>query len=85
MREELFAHLTAIYVDELNQQSDEQAALAAALGRFGNPAALTAELNASVRLWQRFAYYEDFLLTASARSPASHCIALPSVYSSLLG
>jgi len=67
MREELFAHLTAIYVDELQQQPGEQAALAGALRRFGEPAALTAELNASVGLWQRYAYYEDFLITASAR------------------
>ena len=71
MREELFAHLTAIYVDELNQHSDEQAAMTGALQRFGEPAALTAELNASVGLWQRYAYYEDFLPTASARTAMS--------------
>jgi len=60
MREELFGHLTAIYAEELKQQTDEQTAMAGALSRFGEPAALTAELNASAGWGQRYAYYEDF-------------------------
>jgi len=59
MREELFGHLTAIYAEELRQQSNEQAAMAAALERFGEPAVLTAELNASVGSAQRNAYHVD--------------------------
>lgn len=59
MREELFSHLTAIYGEELQRQQDEQAALAAALSRFGIPADLTAELNTSVGFRERFAHSED--------------------------
>jgi len=59
MREELLAHLTAIYVEELERQPDGQTAMAAALERFGEPAALTVELNAKVSLAQITAYYVD--------------------------
>ena len=55
MREELLAHLTAIFVEEHQQLGDETVALAKSRGRFGNPAELTAELNRSVGPWQRFA------------------------------
>jgi hypothetical protein len=55
MREELLAHLTAIFVEEHQQLGDETAALAKSRGRFGNPADLTTELNRSVGPWQRFA------------------------------
>jgi hypothetical protein len=56
MREELLAHLTAIYVEEQSRLGDETAALAASRERFGDPAELTAELNRSVGAWQRFAW-----------------------------
>src|SRR5580765_962303 len=56
MREELLAHLTAIYVEEQSRLADETAALAASRERFGDPAELTAELNRSVSRWQRFAW-----------------------------
>jgi hypothetical protein len=59
MREELLAHLTAIYAEERERQLDNQAAMAAALVRFGEPAALTTELNASVSLFQKNVYYVD--------------------------
>jgi len=59
MREELFAHLTAIYSEERKRQPDDQAAMTAALVRFGQPAALTAELNASVGLLERVGYRCD--------------------------
>jgi hypothetical protein len=55
MREELLAHVTAIFVEEHQQLRDETAALAKSCGRFGNPAELTAELNRSVGSWQRLA------------------------------
>lgn len=53
MREELFGHLTSLYADELKRQPDDQAAMDVALRRFGEPAALTSELNASVGFAQR--------------------------------
>lgn len=59
MREELLGHLTALYTEEFQRQPNEQAALGAALARFGEPAALTAELNTSVGFSQRLAYYVD--------------------------
>src|SRR6185436_19948483 len=59
MREELLAHLTAIYTEERERQPDDQAAMAAALERFGEPAALTTELNASVGSAARIGFYVD--------------------------
>jgi hypothetical protein len=56
MREELLAHLAAIYVEEQSRLGDETAALAASRERFGDPAELTAELNRSVGAGQRFAW-----------------------------
>jgi hypothetical protein len=50
MREELLAHLTASYEEEFARLGDENAARAEAIRRFGEPAALTAELQASVPL-----------------------------------
>ena len=67
MREELFAHLKAIHADELTRHADNRAALTAALQRFGEPAALTAELNASVSLAEKFAYYDDLVTQAMMR------------------
>ena len=54
MREELLAHLTGIYQEELSQHPDETAALAAALARFGSPAETFAELARDVTWNQRF-------------------------------
>jgi hypothetical protein len=48
MREELLAHLTAIYEEELARSGDEAAARAETARRFGDPTALTPELEASV-------------------------------------
>src|SRR5262245_51468515 len=61
MREELFGHLTAIYLEELEQRADAHAALQAALERFGEPAALTAELNASVSWIEKLDYTEEVI------------------------
>jgi hypothetical protein len=51
MREELLAHLTSIYDEEFARLGDESAARAEAVRRFGDPVALTAELQQSL-LWQ---------------------------------
>jgi hypothetical protein len=49
MREELLAHLMAIHEEELARLGDESAARAEAIRRFGDPVALTAELQQSVK------------------------------------
>jgi len=59
MREELLAHLTAIYAEERERQPNDQAAMAAALERFGEPAVLTTELNASVGTAARIGFHVD--------------------------
>lgn len=62
MREELLAHLTAIYEEELLRSGDEQAALAQATARFGEPDLLTQELKHAEGPWQRTAFaFERFL------------------------
>jgi hypothetical protein len=63
MREELLAHLTALVDEERQRTGDDEAALAAAAARFGDPAALARELDASVGAWQRYSWREEqFLL-----------------------
>jgi hypothetical protein len=57
----LYAHLTAVYLDELRQKNDPQTALMAAWERFGEHAALTAELNASVGALERFCYWDEIV------------------------
>ncbi|QEL15971.1 hypothetical protein [Limnoglobus roseus] len=53
MREELLAHLTGIHEEELARLGDDSAARAAAVQRFGDPAALTVELQQSVSFSDR--------------------------------
>ena len=48
MRDELYAHITSIYEEELKRTGDENAAMEAACRRFGEPADLTAELQATI-------------------------------------
>jgi hypothetical protein len=59
MREELYGHLAAIYLEELEQRAEQQPALSAAIDRFGDSAALTAELDASLGATARSEYWED--------------------------
>jgi hypothetical protein len=59
MREELLSHLATVYLEELERQPDERAAIAAALERFGEPAVLTVELNTSVGFSERIAFRID--------------------------
>jgi hypothetical protein len=49
MREELLAHLMAIHEEELARLGDDSAARAEAIRRFGDPEALTVELQQSVK------------------------------------
>ena len=48
MRQELLAHLTGLVEEEKARGGDEQEALARALQRFGDPAGLSRDLQASV-------------------------------------
>ena len=48
MREELLAHVTAVFEEEAARLGDEQAALERTAQRFGNPAELTGQLQVSV-------------------------------------
>lgn len=53
MREELLAHLDGVYQEELARLGDGTAARAEAVRRFGDPAALTADLQRSVSFRDR--------------------------------
>ncbi len=68
MREELLAHLTETYREELERRGNAAAALAAACERFGSPAELTAELDGSVGRIERWAIAIDDWLLAALRS-----------------
>ena len=72
MREELLAHLSAIYDEELSRTSDPDAAWHTAVERFGAPAELTCELQHSVSWSDRVSYYfERWSRLASARNGQS--------------
>jgi hypothetical protein len=53
MREELLVHLESIHAEELVRLGDETAARAETLRRFGDPAALTADLQGTVNFRER--------------------------------
>src|SRR5260221_6631955 len=48
MREELLAHVSGVFEEELAQPGDERAALERTALRFGNPAEVTSQLQESV-------------------------------------
>jgi hypothetical protein len=56
MRQELLTHLTAAYEEERARLGDDRLALGQALGRLGEPAELTRELQASVPRLERVLY-----------------------------
>jgi ATP-dependent Clp protease ATP-binding subunit ClpC len=53
MREELLAHLTAIFEEEAETLGNDQAALDQAKRRFGDPRELTGQLQEAVSRWDR--------------------------------
>jgi ClpA/ClpB-like protein len=57
MREELLAHLTAIYEEEQARLGNPTAALKAASERFGDPATLASELNSALPFAERANYF----------------------------
>ena len=82
MREELLAHLTAIFEEEAETLGDEQAALDQAKRRFGDPRELTGQLQQAVPRWERacfvFAKYiyqpGDSALRLAAMSVLCMCL-----------
>ncbi len=57
MREELLAHVTAIFEEEILKSGDDKLALERTTQRFGNPREISHELQSSVPRWnciQRF-------------------------------
>jgi hypothetical protein len=59
MREELLAHLLAVYADELECTQNEKAATAAAKRRFGDAATLSGDLRAAVS-WLDWTCFHTF-------------------------
>ena len=59
MREELLAHLSHIFEEELSRLGDTQAALAEAARRFGDPAQLAAELQRALPASERRNYHVE--------------------------
>ncbi|MFV1965855.1 MAG: hypothetical protein ACC628_10560 [Pirellulaceae bacterium] len=62
MRDELYAHITSIYEEELQRTGDEDAAIEGACRRFGEPDDLTVELQASIQWIERVAARSDALV-----------------------
>jgi hypothetical protein len=59
IREELLAHVTAIFDEELENHHDASVALRRAQERFGDPRQLTRQLQRTVPLWNRIAHLGD--------------------------
>jgi hypothetical protein len=72
IREELLSHLTGIYDEELTSRGNPVAAMQAAAERFGDPAELTCELNASLPLGERVGYYINRNLAWRPQESAVH-------------
>jgi ATP-dependent Clp protease ATP-binding subunit ClpC len=62
MREELLAHLMAIFEEEYEKTGDEQAALDQARARFGDPRELSGRLQQTAPQWERLVAIADRLL-----------------------
>jgi len=61
MREELLAHLSAIFEEEVEKVGHEQGALDRARQRFGDPSELTGQLQETVPRWDRVStFFEGF-------------------------
>ena len=61
MREELLAHVTAVFEEEAARLDDEQAALERTAQRFGNPAELTGQLQQSVPTLDSIERFADWV------------------------
>jgi ATP-dependent Clp protease ATP-binding subunit ClpC len=72
MREELMAHLTAIYDDELLRHESPSAALDEAARRFGDPAQLSGELQSALSWHERISYIAERFVAYRAPESAAH-------------
>ncbi len=85
MRNELYAHLLEIHEEESAKTSDEQAAIAATINRFGDPESLTAELQQTV---SRIEVYEGrldgWIWRRESESYLQHAFRLAVSYSALI-
>jgi hypothetical protein len=61
MREELLAHVTAVFEEEVARLANEQAALERTAQRFGNPAELTGQLQESVPTLDSIERFADWV------------------------
>jgi ATP-dependent Clp protease ATP-binding subunit ClpC len=61
MREELLAHLVSTFEEEAEKLGDEQAGLAEAKRRFGDPSELSGQLQRTVPAWNRFCFLVEKL------------------------
>ncbi len=68
MREELLAHLTRLFEEELARAGDVESATAEAIRRFGDAGALTRELQEAVPWLERWAFF-DFPVYGPIRAP----------------
>jgi hypothetical protein len=66
MREELLAHVSAVFEEEA-KRGDDSAALERVAARFGRPAELTQQLQESVRLGDRISWFVEKLVGFPAR------------------
>ncbi len=69
MREELHAHINAVYEEEFARVSDSDAAVEAAVRRFGDPAELTRELQHSVPPLERLLFRRIRVAAIAKRCP----------------
>jgi DNA-binding MarR family transcriptional regulator len=73
MREELLAHLSAIYEQELTKLGNPQAALQAAAQRFGEPSELAQDLQIALPGHERISYFiERFVAYRAPESAARY-------------
>ncbi len=81
MREELFAHVHDGFQQESKRLNDRQAAVAQTVERMGDPAALTAELQASVsRLEQFSARYDAWFGRRAGETRLRHALRLSTLH-----
>jgi hypothetical protein len=85
MREELFAHLTAIYEQELARLGDPNAAVDEAARRFGEPAELADQLQSALPYYERISYFtEKWVLYRAPESVPRYSLRLAGYTSFLL-